>query len=216
MFFPSSAQGISEAEAEQRLGRNGRNKLAQPKSKSLLRRFLEQLSDPMIIILTVAAVISAVTAGYESSLSGEFVFPTDTAIILAVVIINAVLGVFQESKAEKAIDALQKMSAATSHVVRDGRLMTVPSEELTVGDVVALEAGDAVPADCRIFESASLKLEEAALTGESVPVDKLISAIGLGKDDEVPLGDRKNMAYMGSSVVYGRGRAVVTAIGMDT
>ena len=131
----------------------------------------------MIIILIVAAVISAVTTVYEGKVSGSPSFPTDTVIILAVVLINAVLGVLQESKAEKAIEALQEMSAATSKVIREGRIMTVKSEDLTVGDIVVLEAGDAVPADCRIFESASLKIEEAALTGESVPVSKIISVL---------------------------------------
>lgn len=211
----SSEQGLSPQEAELRLGRDGRNKLAEPKRASLIRRFLSQLADPMIIILIVAAAISAITSVYEGHVSGEGGFPTDTVIILAVVVINAVLGVLQESKAEQAIDALQKMSAATSHVLRGGELMTVPSEELAVGDVVLLEAGDAVPADCRILECASLKAEESALTGESVPVDKQTEALG-ASDGDVPLGDRRNMLYMGSSVVYGRGRAVVTAVGMNT
>ena len=138
-------------------------------------------------------------------------------IILFVVVVNAVLGVYQENKAEKAIEALQEMAAATSKVLRDGQMMTVRSEDLVVGDVVLLEAGDAVPADGRILESASLKIEEAALTGESVPVNKVVDLINLregGRD--VPLGDRKNMVYMGSTVVYGRGSAVITATGMDT
>ena len=176
----SSENGLSQSEAERRLEKYGKNKLAQAKQKSLVRRFFEQLADPMIIILIVAAVISAVTTVYEGKVSGSPSFPTDTVIILAVVLINAVLGVLQESKAEKAIEALQEMSAATSKVIREGRIMTVKSEDLTVGDVVVLEAGDAVPADCRIFESASLKIEEAALTGESVPVSKIISVLGAG------------------------------------
>ena len=212
----SSEQGLSESEAASRLEKNGKNKLAQAKSKSLVKRFFEQLSDPMIIILIVAAVISAVSTVYEGKMTGATAFPTDTVIILVVVLINAVLGVLQESKAEKAIEALQEMSAATSKVIRDGRIMTVKSEDLTVGDVIVLEAGDAVPADCRIFESASLKIEEAALTGESVPVNKMIAALGVENGNDIPLGDRKNMAYMGSSVVYGRGKAVVTATGMGT
>ncbi len=226
----SSESGLSPDEAGRRLERDGKNKLAEPKRASLIRRFLAQLADPMIIILIVAAVISAVTSVYEGHVSGEGAFPTDTVIILAVVVINAVLGVLQESKAEQAIDALQKMSAATSHVLRGGEVMTVPSEELAVGDIVLLEAGDAVPADCRIIECASLKAEESALTGESVPVDKQSEPLGSGKQTEsgssdnkqssaggdVPLGDRRNMLYMGSSVVYGRGKAVVTAGGMNT
>lgn len=206
----SSAAGLTTAEAEKRLAEHGENKLQEGKKKSLIRRFLEQFTDPMIIILIVAAIISAVTSVVNREA------PTDVFIILAVVIINAILGVYQESKAEKAIEALQEMAAATSKVLRDGDVVEIPSAQLTIGDVILLEAGDAVPADARIIESASLKIEEAALTGESVPVNKMIDAIGLGNQKDVPLGDRKNMMYMGSSVVYGRGRAVVTAIGMDT
>ena len=211
----SSAEGITTAEAEKRLAANGKNKLKEGKKKTIMQRILEQLSDPMIIILIVAAVISAVTEWFEHG-SFHFVFPTDTVIILVVVVINTILGVVQESKAEAAIEALQEMSAATSKVLRDGKLVSVRSEDLVVGDVVILEAGDAVPADCRIFECASMKIEEAALTGESVPVDKIIAILNGGDKGDVPLGDRKNMAYMGSTVVYGRGKAVVVATGMDT
>ncbi len=209
----SSEQGITTAEAEKRLQENGKNKLAEAKKASMLSRFIDQLKDPMIIILLVAAVISAVTEMIEA---GGFVTPTDSIIILVVVLINAVLGVVQESKAEKAVEALQKMSAATTKVLRDGKVEIVKSEDLVVGDVILLDAGDAIPADCRIFECASMKIEEAALTGESVPVTKLVKALMGTKDDEVPLGDRKNMAYMGSTLVYGRGKAVVVATGMDT
>ena len=205
----TAESGLSKAEAERRLEQNGPNKLEAAKGKSLLRRFLEQLMDPMIIILLVAAAISGVMAVLEDE---SF---ADVIIILSVVLINAVLGVYQESKAEKAIEALQEMSAATSKVIRDGVLQIVPSESLVVGDIIALEAGDAVPADARLLESASLKVEEAALTGESVPVDKVTKLLGLGGED-VPLGDRKNMVYMGGTVVYGRGKAVVTGTGMDT
>jgi Ca2+-transporting ATPase len=137
-------------------------------------------------------------------------------IILTVVILNAVLGVVQESKAEKAIEALQKMAAATSRVLRDGQIVRVKTEELVVGDVILLEAGDAVPADGRILECASLQIEEAALTGESVPVSKMIEQLKLDGAKDIPLGDRKNMVYMGSTVVYGRGKAVITATGMKT
>ena len=211
----SSEAGLTTAEAEKRLAENGKNKLDEGKKKSMLARIGEQLSDPMIIILIVAAFISAITEWFEHG-SFQFVFPTDTVIILVVVIINTVLGVVQESKAEAAIEALQEMSAAMSKVYRDGKLVSVRSEDLVVGDVIVLEAGDAVPADCRIFECASMKIEEAALTGESVPVDKMIAILNGGDNGEVPLGDRKNMAYMGSTVVYGRGKAVVTGTGMDT
>ena len=207
----STADGLSNQEATKRLEENGKNKLAEGKKDSLLKRFVKQLMDPMILILLAAAAISGVLAVVE----GESF--ADVIIILAVVIINAVLGVYQENKAEKAIEALQEMSAATSKVLRDGKIMTVHSEDLVVGDVVLLEAGDAVPADGRLIENASLKIEEAALTGESVPVTKFIDLINLTESaNDIPLGDRKNMVYMGSTVVYGRGKAVITATGMDT
>ncbi len=206
----SSLSGLPEAEAARRLAENGKNKLVEGKKDSLFKRFFAQLADPMIVILLAAAAISAFTAVMESeSLADVF-------IILAVVLINAVLGVYQESKAEKAIEALQKMAAATSKVLRDGKIAIIKSEDIVVGDVVLLEAGDAVPADGRLLESASLQIEEAALTGESVPINKFIEACDLDGQKDVPLGDRKNMVYMGSTVVYGRGSAVVTATGMDT
>ena len=206
----STPDGLTDAEAARRLAEKGPNKLAEGKKVTTLQRFLQQLSDPMIIILLVAAAVSGVTAAY----SGESF--ADVFIILIVVLINAVLGVYQESKAEKAIEALQEMTAATSKVIRGGKQVSLKSEELVPGDVVVLEAGDAVPADGRILESASLKIEEAALTGESVPVNKVVSALGLDDGKDVPLGDRKNMAYMGSTVVYGRGRVLITGTGMDT
>ena len=207
----SSRTGLTSSEAATRLEENGKNKLAESKKDSLIKRFFNQMTDPMILILLVAAAISGVLAVAE----GESF--ADVIIILAVVIINAVLGVYQESKAEKAIEALQEMSAATSKVLRDGKITSVRSEDLVVGDVVLLEAGDAVPADGRLIENASLKIEEAALTGESVPVTKFIDLINLTDSaKDIPLGDRKNMVYMGSTVVYGRGTAVITATGMDT
>ncbi|MBQ9704486.1 MAG: HAD-IC family P-type ATPase, partial [Clostridia bacterium] len=207
--FDSGVDGISNEEAAVRLEKNGKNKLAEGKKVSIFRRFLSQLADPMIIVLLVAALLSLITAIYENeSLADVF-------IILFVVILNAVLGVLQESKAEKAIEALKEMTAAKSKVIRSGVLMNVASEDLVVGDVIVIEAGDAVPADARIIECASLKVEEAALTGESVPVVKQVEALSAGEDD-TPLGDRKNMLYMGSTVVYGRAKAVVCACGMDT
>ena len=210
----SSENGLSSQEAAKRLEQNGKNKLAEAKKDSLIKRFFDQMKDPMIVILLVAAVVSAVTDIIEA---GHFTPPTDACIILVVVIINAVLGVVQESKAEKAVEALQKMSAATTKVLRDGKTEVIKSEDLVVGDVILLDAGDAIPADCRIFECASMKIEEAALTGESVPVNKIVNALmGHKEDDEVPLGDRKNMAYMGSTLVYGRGKAVVVSTGMNT
>lgn len=208
----SSEQGLSEKEALARLEKNGKNKLKEGEKDSLIKRFFNQLKDPMIIMLIVAAAISCVT-GFVGP---EHKLDADVFIILFVVIVNAVLGVYQESKAEAAIEALQQMSAAKSKVIRDGKMQIVKSEDLVVGDVIMLEAGDSVPADARIFECASMKIEEAALTGESVPVNKALDILGLGSEDDIPLGDRKNMAYMGSSVVYGRGTAVVTATGMDT
>lgn len=206
----SSENGLSSAEAASRLERNGKNKLVEPKKDGIIKKFLSQFADPMIIVLLVAAVLSAITSAYE----GEA--PTDVFIILFVVILNSVLGVVQESKAERAIDALKEMTSATSKVIRDGTIMTVKSEDLTIGDIIVLEAGDAVPADARIIECASMKVEEAALTGESVPVIKQDNAISAEEGADVPLGDRKNMLYMGSTVVYGRGKAVVCACGMDT
>ncbi len=208
----SGPQGISSAEAAKRLEQYGPNKLKEAKKISLAQRFLNQLKDPMLIILMIAALVSALTG----VLSGEPEW-AEVIIIVAVVLLNAILGVIQESKAEAAIEALQTMTAATCKVLRDGKLTVLHSDELVPGDVVILEAGDAVPADGRIIENASMKIEEAALTGESVPVNKTVDTLTLDKGrDEVPLGDRKNMCYMGSTVVYGRGKAVITRTGMDT
>ena len=205
----STPDGITVEEASKRLEKNGKNKLKEGKRVGVVRRFLSQLADPMIIVLLVAAALSLVTAIYENeSLADVF-------IILFVVILNAVLGVLQESKAEKAIEALKEMTAARSKVIRGGVMMSVASEDIVVGDIIVLEAGDAVPADARIIECASLKVEEAALTGESVPVIKQSEVLSKEKDD-IPLGDRKNMLYMGSVVVYGRAKAVVCGCGMDT
>ena len=203
----SSASGLSEEQAEERLERYGENKLAEAKKTTVLQRFFQQFKDPMLLILLAAAAVSAVT----NALSGESF--TEVFIILVVVLLNAVLGVIQESKAEAAIEALQSMTAAKCKVLRGGELKVIESSRLVPGDVAVLEAGDAVPADGRLLESASLKIEEAALTGESVPVNKAVEVIF---DGDVPLGDRRNMCYMGSTVVYGRGRAVVTATGMGT
>ena len=205
------AEGLTTAQAQERLEKYGPNKLKEAEKPTLLQRFLAQLRDPMLIILMIAAGVSALTG----MLAGENEW-AEVIIILAVVLLNAVLGVIQESKAEAAIEALQTMTAATCKVLRDGKQVQLRSDELVPGDVVVLEAGDAVPADGRIIENASLKIEEAALTGESVPVNKMLEALGVCGTDEVPLGDRKNMCYMGSTVVYGRGKAVITETGMDT
>ncbi len=208
--------GLTASEADKRLAENGKNKLAEGKKESLIHRFLKQLAEPMTIILIVAAIISAGVEIYNGISAGHWEFPTDVVIIMAVVLINAILGVFQESKAEKAIEALQEMSKAQTKVIRDGKQITIPSEDLVVGDIIVLEAGDAVPADARILECASMKIEEAALTGESVPVDKKTDTLTAGAHGDVALGDRKNMVYMGSTVVYGRGKAVVVGTGMST
>ena len=200
-------QGLSAQEAEKRLREHGENRLKEAEKLTLFQRFVQQLKDPMLLILLAAAAVSAVT----NILSHESF--TEVIIILLVVLLNAILGVVQESKAEAAIEALQTMTAATCKVLRDGQQVTMESRLLVPGDVVLLEAGDAVPADGRILESASMKIEEAALTGESVPVSKFTEPLA---GEQVSLGDRKNMAYMGSAVVYGRGRMVVTATGMDT
>ena len=204
----STPDGLTPAQAAARLARDGRNVLTEPPKPSLVKRFFQQLADPMILVLLAAALISAITSAYAHE---SF---ADVIIILIVVIINAVLGVYQERKAEQAIAALKELSAAHSRVLRGGKLVTVPSEELVVGDVLVLEAGDAVPADARVLESASLRAEEAALTGESVPAAKSPDALTAAGD--IGLGDRSNMLYLGSSIVYGRGRAVVTATGMGT
>jgi len=203
-------KGLSSEEAKKRTEKYGKNKLIEGNKISLFKRFINQLMDPMIIILIIAAIVSGITAAYANE---SF---ADVIIIMAVVIINAVLGVVQESKAEKAIEALKEIAASTSKVIRDNKQLTIKSEDLLPGDIIILEAGDAVPADARIIECASMKVEESALTGESVPVNKTEKVIETKSGVAVPLGDRKNMVYMGSTVVYGRGKAVVTDIGMNT
>lgn len=207
----SADAGLSTDEAQTRQAKFGPNKLKEEEKTPLWIRFFQQMADPMVIMLIVAAVISAVTG----MIQGESEW-ADVVIIMAVVIINSALGVIQEAKSEEALAALQEMSAAQSKVIRDGKQISLHSSELVPGDIVLLEAGDAVPADCRVLESASMKIEEAALTGESVPVEKHTDPIALDGADDVPLGDRKNMCYMGSTVVYGRGRAVVCGTGMNT
>ena len=220
----TTEKGLSSQEAAKRAEKYGPNKLKEAPKPTWIQRFLAQLKDPMLIILMIAAAVSAATTVIDFLQMPE---PRDVGhlteglvevgIIVIVVLLNAILGVIQESKAEAAIEALQTMTAATCKVLRDGKMVILHSDELVPGDVVILEAGDAVPADGRIIENASLKIEEAALTGESVPVNKLIDALNLNPGQEdVPLGDRKNMCYMGSTVVYGRGKAVITATGMDT
>ena len=207
----SNEKGISNSEAAKRIDQYGANKLIEGKKRSAILRFFDQMKDPMIIILLVAAFLSLVTSIYEHE------SPADVFIILFVVVLNSLLGVIQESKAEEAIEALKEMTAAKSKVLRDDEIVTIESDQLVPGDVILLEAGDSVPADARIVEAASMKVEEAALTGESVPVDKQEEALTIADNaKDVSLGDRKNMVYMGSTVVYGRGKAVVTGTGMET
>lgn len=205
----TSKDGLSEASARSRAEKYGKNLLTEKKGPGIIKRFFMQLADPMIIVLLIAAALSGVTAVY----SGESL--ADVFIILFVVVLNSVLGVVQESKAEEAIAALKTMTAAHSKVIRDSKLQSIKSEDLVPGDIILLEAGDAVPADSRIIECASMKVEESALTGESVPVVKTSDVIG-DSQAKIALGDRKNMVYMGSTVVYGRGKAVVCDTGMST
>ncbi len=206
----SSEQGLAPQQAAEALSVSGPNKLREAKKDSLVKKFFDELKDPMTLILIAAAVVSMVTSLY----AGESL--TDTFIILAVILLNAVLGVYQESKAEAAVEALSRIAAATAKVIRGGHQQTIKAEELVPGDVIVLEAGDAVPADARIIECASLKVEEAALTGESTDVDKQSAALSAPEGVDFPLGDRINMVYMGSTVTYGRGRAVITETGMQT
>lgn len=201
----SSREGLSTAEAQKRLDEYGHNELEEGQKRGLLAKFLDQFKDLMIIILLVAAALSVITEGTEGL--------TDALIILAVVILNAAFGVYQEGQAEAAIEALKDMSSQIARVRRDGHVVEIDSRELVPGDIVMLEAGDVVPADMRLLEAASLKIEEAALTGESVPVDKDLS-VDVAADASI--GDRVNMAYQNSNVTYGRGSGVVVNTGMYT
>ena len=175
----STADGLSSAEAQKRLEQNGKNKLKEVEKDSLFKKFINSLADPMIIMLLVAAAIQAAVAVIEAGGKPGLRDFADVLVILVVVIINTIMGLVQESKAEAAMDALMQMTAATSKVLRDGKVETLKSEDLVQGDVILLEAGDAVPADCRILESHSMKVEEAALTGESVPVTKMVDVLML-------------------------------------
>ena len=202
----SRPSGLSSKEAASRLEKYGANTLQEGKKKSLLEKFVDQFKDFMILVLLVAAVVSMFAHQGDPD-------PTDAIIILAVVLLNAVLGVFQESKAEEAIEALKKMASPVASVLRDGHVEHIKGEDIVVGDVVILEAGDVVPADMRLFEVNTVKIEESALTGESVPVDKdLVIPAG----DEVGIGDRTNMAFSSTNVTYGRAVGVVTSTGMNT
>lgn len=201
----TTRDGLSAAEAKKRLDEYGHNELEEAQKRSLLAKFLDQFKDLMIIILLVAAALSVITEGTEGF--------TDALIILAVVVLNAAFGVYQEGQAEAAIEALKDMSSQVARVSRDGHVVEIDSRELVPGDIVMLEAGDVVPADMRLLEVASLKIEEAALTGESVPVEKSLS---IKVADDAGIGDRVNMAYQNSNVTYGRGVGVVVNTGHYT
>ena len=208
----SNEDGLSNIEANKRLAENGKNRIEEGKKDGIFKKIFNSLKDPMIIMLLVTAVISAILAKIQNE---PF---TDVFIILFVVIINTIMGLIQEGKAEKAIDSLKKMTAATSKVIRDGKTIVVKSEDLVKGDVIVLEAGDLVPADCRLIEAYSMKTDESTLTGESVPVNKLIDILNMssGENNLIPLADRTNMVYSGTTVAYGRGKAVITEVGMNT
>ncbi|MCR5097205.1 MAG: HAD-IC family P-type ATPase, partial [Erysipelotrichaceae bacterium] len=213
----TTENGLSEAEAEKRLAENGKNKLQEAEKKPLIKRFIESISDPMIIMLLTAAAIQAVVNVLQMSEGFKLSEFADVIVIMAVVVINTIMSLIQEAKAEDAMDALMQMTASTSKVLRDNEVKVIKSEDIVVGDVIIFEAGDTVPADCRVLEAHSLKSEEAALTGESVPVNKIIDVLMCEENkSDITLGDRHNMLYNGSTVVYGRGKAVVTACGMDT
>ena len=200
-------QGLSNEQVKEKREIYGLNELQAQKKKSLIVKFLEQFKDFMIIILIIAAVISGAVGYYQ----GEGI--TDSIIILIVVIVNAIIGVAQESKAEKSLEALQKLSSHVTKVIRNGKVDVIPSKELVPGDIVILDTGDYVPADLRIIEAANLKAQEASLTGESVPVDKNTDVIN---DEKIGLGDRTNMLFSSSLITYGRGRGIVVETGMNT
>ena len=202
-------KGLTKEEVKKRQGEYGLNELAAKKKKSTLVKFLEQFKDFMIIVLIISAIVSGIVGVMEEGLSGI----TDTIIILVVVIVNAIIGVFQENKAEKSLEALQKLSSHVAKVLRDGKLEVVPSRELVPGDIVIIETGDYVPADLRIIEAVNLKSQEAALTGESVPVEKISEKID---DEKIGIGDRVNMLFSSSLITYGRGKAVVVETAMNT
>ncbi len=203
------ASGLSSTEAHSRKEKYGENKLREKKKKTTLQRFMDQFKDAMILILIAAAVISFVVVCVEKNWSELF----EPVLILLIVILNAIMGVYQEGKAEKALDALKNMSAPHARVIRDSQESIIPAAELVPGDIIRLEAGDFVPADARLLQSVSLKSEESALTGESVPSEKDATA---QVDEKAPLGDRNNMVFSGCSITYGTATAVVTATGMDT
>ena len=208
-FAESSTNGLSYAEAKKRLETNGKNTFIETKKPNLLMRFFSQFKDVLIIVLLISSIISFVITCIDQTWSELF----DVFFILAVVIFNAIIGLVQESKSDKALEELKNMTKSYSTVLRNGKISRIKSEDIVVGDVVVLEAGDIVPADLRLFECASLQIEESALTGESIAIEKSVETI---ESENLPLGDCTNMAFMGSVVAYGRGKGVVVATGMNT
>ena len=206
-YFKVDENGLTSEKVSENRAKYGTNELQAKKKKSTFVKFLEQFKDFMIIVLIIAAIISGVV-GY---IEGEGI--TDSIIILIVVVLNAVIGVIQENKAEKSLEALQKLSAHVSKVIRNGKMEVIPAKELVPGDIVVLDTGDYVPADLRIIEAVNLKSQEASLTGESVPVDKKTEKI---ENTEVDLGDRDNMLFSSSLITYGRGKGIVVETGMNT
>ena len=195
-------RGLSKGEAEARRQKYGRNELKEAKQKTVFETFLEQLNDPLIYVLLAAAAVSFLL--HEAS---------DAIIILVVVLVNAIVGMIQEGKAKRALESLKKLTSPKAYVIRNGIEQEIPAAELVIGDLVCLEAGCQVPADLRLIDTKTLKVEESALTGESLPIEKNASFVA-GK--ELPIGDRRNMGFMSTMVTYGRGMGIVTATGMDT
>ena len=210
----STSDGLSTSEASDRLLKNGFNKLEEKKKKHWILVFLGQFNDPMVYVLLAAAVLSIAVSAYSyfSGLSESFDW-IDTVIILGVVVLNSIIGTVQESKAEKSLEALKKMSSPTTTVKRDGKILTIKAEELVVGDIVILEEGQVVPADLRLIKTVNLKTDESSLTGESLPVEKDANFVF---SEEVGVGDRVNIAYMSTPVVYGHGEGIVVSTGMNT
>ena len=200
--------GLTEKEVIEKQIKNGKNKLADKKKEGIIIKFFKQFNDFMIIILIIASIISAIV----SKMQGENDY-IDSIIIIGIVIFNALMGVIQEAKAEKSIESLKKMTPQKTKVIREGKTKEINSEELVVGDIIVLESGNYVPADCRIIDGYNLKIEESALTGETIPSEKEANII-CKKD--IPLGDMKNLAFMSSITVNGHGKAVVTETGMNT
>jgi len=199
--------GLKSEKVKEKQEKYGFNELEEKKKETLLVKFLKQFKDFMIIVLIIAAIIS----GFIGIKEGEGI--TDSIIILVVVFVNAIIGLVQENKAEKSLEALQKLSAHASKVIRNGQVEVVPARELVPGDIVILETGDFVPADIRLFEAINLKIQEAALTGESLPIEKNTDKI---EDESIGIGDRVNMAFSSSMVTYGRGKGIITETGMNT